>query len=261
MITKSMSLEYEPASEPLHISVYVLLVPPKVLRGGISKVNFQETLSIFGDKCPQNGSKTAPTAPRPHLGYPYIGPFVVRWSAPLPISEQKVFPISLSHKHSLPISLSFSPSLFLAFFLSLGAARPDPLTGTHMSVWSCVCRGQRPLSSEHGACKSVRAKFWPWLPGKSPENLSSCSLFAQKRLNAVSGLQVSKLPVSRLKARCRVYMAHVRQSEPDSRLGVRAKFLKTFSVVPSSLRALTGKPRPDYCLTCAIFARQRSAPS
>ena len=50
--------------------------PPKVLRGGISKVNFQETLSICGDKCPQNGSKTAPTAPRPHLGYPHIGPFV-----------------------------------------------------------------------------------------------------------------------------------------------------------------------------------------
>ena len=50
--------------------------PPKVLRGGISKVNLQETLSIFGDKCPRNGSKTAPTAPRPHLGYPHIGPFV-----------------------------------------------------------------------------------------------------------------------------------------------------------------------------------------
>ena len=50
--------------------------PPKVLRGGISKVNFQETLSSFGDKCPKNGSKTAPTAPRPHLGYPHIGPFV-----------------------------------------------------------------------------------------------------------------------------------------------------------------------------------------
>ena len=50
--------------------------PRKALRGGISKVNFRETLSIFGDKCPQNGSKTAPTAPRPHLGYPHIRPFV-----------------------------------------------------------------------------------------------------------------------------------------------------------------------------------------
>ena len=43
-------------------------VPPKVLRGGISKVNFQETLSIFGDKCPQNGSKTAPGIP-PHRAF------------------------------------------------------------------------------------------------------------------------------------------------------------------------------------------------
>jgi len=50
--------------------------PPEALCGGISKVNFQETLSSFGDKCPQNGSKTAPPAPRPHLGYPHIGPFV-----------------------------------------------------------------------------------------------------------------------------------------------------------------------------------------
>ena len=32
--------------------------PPEALCGGISKVNFQETLSSFGDKCPQNGSKT-----------------------------------------------------------------------------------------------------------------------------------------------------------------------------------------------------------
>ena len=31
--------------------------PPEALCGGISKVNFQETLSSFGDKCPQNGSK------------------------------------------------------------------------------------------------------------------------------------------------------------------------------------------------------------
>jgi len=51
--------------------------PPKALGGGISKVNFQETLSIFGDKCPQNGSKTAPTAPRPHLGCPHEGSRVV----------------------------------------------------------------------------------------------------------------------------------------------------------------------------------------
>ena len=31
--------------------------PPKALGGGISKVIFLQTLSIFGDQCPQNGSK------------------------------------------------------------------------------------------------------------------------------------------------------------------------------------------------------------
>jgi len=41
------------------------------------KVNFSETLSIFGDKCPQNGSKNEQTAPRTKTGYPHIGPFVV----------------------------------------------------------------------------------------------------------------------------------------------------------------------------------------
>ena len=40
------------------------------------KSHFGKISSTFGDKCPQNGSKTAPTAPRPHLGYPHIGPFV-----------------------------------------------------------------------------------------------------------------------------------------------------------------------------------------
>ena len=40
------------------------------------KVNSSQTLSIFGDKCPQNGSKNEEMAPRTKTGYPYIGPFV-----------------------------------------------------------------------------------------------------------------------------------------------------------------------------------------
>ena len=51
--------------------------PRKALRGGISKVNCQETLSIFGDKCPQNGSKNDPMAPRTTLECPHEGPSVV----------------------------------------------------------------------------------------------------------------------------------------------------------------------------------------
>ena len=45
-------------------------------RGGIPKVNFTETLSIFGEKCPQNGSKNGLRAPRTGMGCPHIGPSV-----------------------------------------------------------------------------------------------------------------------------------------------------------------------------------------
>jgi len=35
-----------------------------------------------------------------------------------------------------------------------------------------------PLSGEYGTCKTVMAKFWPWLSGKGPRDLSSCTRFA-----------------------------------------------------------------------------------
>jgi hypothetical protein len=43
---------------------------------GYLKVKFSETLSIFGDKCPRNGSNNGSTGPSTGLGYPHIGPFV-----------------------------------------------------------------------------------------------------------------------------------------------------------------------------------------
>ena len=36
-----------------------------------------------------------------------------------------------------------------------------------------------PLPSEYGTHKTVNARFWPWLSGKSPSNLLRCSLFDQ----------------------------------------------------------------------------------
>ena len=56
--------------------------PLRALRGGISKVNFEQSLSTFGNTCPQNGSKNEPRAPRTSLGYPHIGASVVRVQRP-----------------------------------------------------------------------------------------------------------------------------------------------------------------------------------
>ena len=50
---------------------------------GYLKVNFSETLSIFGDKRPRNGSKYGSVAPSTGLGCPHIGPSVGT-SAPQP---------------------------------------------------------------------------------------------------------------------------------------------------------------------------------
>ena len=52
------------------------------------KVNYSETLSIFGDKCPRNGSKNEEMAPRTKTGYPHIGPFeggCTAYTSPLPL--------------------------------------------------------------------------------------------------------------------------------------------------------------------------------
>ena len=38
----------------------------------------------------------------------------------------------------------------------------------------------REINPEHGTHKAVKARFWPWLSGKSPSSLLSCALFAQK---------------------------------------------------------------------------------
>ena len=45
--------------------------------------------------------------------------------------------------------------------------------------WDSACTGTH---------ETVRARLWSWLAGESPENLSSCSLLARKRiLNAATG--------------------------------------------------------------------------
>ena len=132
-----------------------------------------------------------------------------------------------------------------------------------MSVWSCVCRGQRPLSSEHGACKTVRARFSPWRSGKIPENLFRCSLFAKgfnrkakaRLLSYMCHIRSTKkrtllrwrtLPpmAQRIKSsqlRCRENMAYLRQPRPNSGLGFWAEALKSCSLFAQKrLNAVSG---------------------
>ena len=70
---------------------------------GYLKVNFSETLSIFGDKCPRNGSKNEQTAPRTNTAYPHKGVCVVPRGA---------FGTRFSHhneiEYTLPIALLFT---------------------------------------------------------------------------------------------------------------------------------------------------------
>ena len=55
-------------------------------------------------------------------------------------------------------------------------AAVEELMGAAQSV-----EGWTPLSTGYGTCKTVKARFWPRLAGKSPSISFSCSLFARKR--------------------------------------------------------------------------------
>jgi len=41
--------------------------------------------------------------------------------------------------------------------------------------------------------RTVIARIWPWLPDKRPENVSSCSIFAQIRYLKCSRVEASEL--------------------------------------------------------------------
>ena len=45
----------------------------------------------------------------------------------------------------------------------------------------CVRRGSEQRLREYGTYSKVKARFWSWFPGRSPQKLSSCALFARQR--------------------------------------------------------------------------------
>jgi len=62
-----------------------------------------------------------------------------------------------------------------------------------------------PRSSEYATHKTVKARFWPWISGKGPYNISSCPLFARKRLSLFLILYRGTVP----RGRCRCQKAKI----------------------------------------------------
>jgi len=117
---------------------------------------------------------------------------------------------------------------------------PSPNTSAPPSKITNLFQG---WGSECGTYKTVKARSWPWLQGKSPENVIRCPHFARNR--EVLGRPLPEYlrtpvknhrPVAELGVRCRANVANIRQSRPW----------------------LQGKS-PENVLRCSHFARNRKA--
>jgi len=66
--------------------------------------------------------------------------------------------------------------------LTVRAAAINEVQTLHLNpkpeTWMAAAIQQVRPASEYGTYKTVEARLWPWLPGKSPENISSGSVFA-----------------------------------------------------------------------------------
>ena len=100
---------------------------------GYLKVFFSETLSMFGDKRPQNGSKNEEMAPRTKTGYPHIGPFVgtVARSVSLLLSPSLSPSLSLSLSLVMSLYLSLALSIPISLCLSVFVSPPSPFSSLY----------------------------------------------------------------------------------------------------------------------------------
>jgi len=116
---------------------------------GYLKVNFSETLSIFGDKRRRNGSKNGEMAPRTGTGYPHIGPCVAMtggergpWGGSRGARPRSALSLSHTFFFSLSLYLSIYLSLYLFISIDFGLYLSLSIPTYHyLSIY--ICRGPR----------------------------------------------------------------------------------------------------------------------
>ena len=80
----------------------------------------------------------------------------------------------------------------------------------------------RPLSSEHGTHKTVKARFWPWLSGTSPQNIFEffpiCSEAARSTQTELSFPGVVRLGLAVLSDTMYLLISFRKSTPPQNRL-------------------------------------------
>ena len=114
------------------------------------------------------------------MGCRFLAPLVATCHPPSGTDQNRRFPI--------PDSLAGRGEVASASREIGSHSRPDLVQSRGLVEGGRLCPGRRlgqrafHLSSKFGTCKTVTARFWPWLLGKSPYNLLSCSLFARQMM-------------------------------------------------------------------------------
>jgi len=123
----------------------------------------------------------------PPLPSPSTHPSLSR-SLSLSLSRWRSLSLTHTHRHTNIRAHTHAPRITPSMTAptSQGTARP---TRTHVrrtrrsDLKSVRFDINKPLLSEPGTYKTVKARFWPWRPDKSPSPLSNCSHF-DRRLRA-----------------------------------------------------------------------------
>ena len=176
------------------------------LSWGYLKSKFQETLSIFGDKCPCNGSKNDPTAPKTTLECPHEGPFVA-----LGRSTFRSSPRSLLICQFANIETPFVRNSRLRASKRCASVQP-PFETREIGI----------SSSRERLRTTITALFDLSNAGFTP------AAVRHPRSLRKDAQHPGSIPPPSL--RCRANMAHRRQSRPDCGLRIQADVPTTFSV-------------------------------